>query len=714
MVHSFCKHGLSLFKHAEKICPRLQRNLSTLHPSVQVGEHVAQAISNKQPTVALESTIFTHGLPYPDNLNVALNVECIIRENGAVPATIGISAGKLIVGMSEEEIVELVHQKEVVKTSRRDLSYVLSKKMSGGTTVAGTMVAAHMVGVDVFVTGGIGGVHRGATQSFDISADLMELSRTPVAVICSGVKSILDIGLTLEYLETQGVPVITHGPSQHFPAFFTPKSKFKAPYHLECVHDIANLIYQQHLLKLSTGIVVGVPIPTDRSTDHSKIECDIERALEEAKTQGIVGKEITPFVLGKIRELTEGDSLQSNIKLVENNAKVGAQISVELSKLKCNGDGGARRDRIRVCSNIDTHCTDNTMKRPVVIGGSIFDIKATVNSVSTVAEDTNLGKLHTSFGGVGRNIAECLGRLGTNPLLVSSVGNDHQGEMLLNNLQQLGIDTAGVAVSDTVSTASYSVVANNMSGELMMAVGDMDNHDEITPQRIYEFKESIKNATIVVLDGNLSECALDTALTLCSDYNVPTWFDPTTVSRSARPFNWCAKKKPITYCSPNFEELKAINEFLGVQSPKSGSEHSIDSCLELCKGCLDVVDNLTITLGKNGILLVCKHPRPFIFSPLSINDSNNPPKTTVLHYPSASERHLPVRVKSVSGAGDSFAAGVLYGYLNGYDTDTCVKGGLLAAYTSLHTYVAISDHISPQLLTYENIHTWADFDAKVL
>ena len=697
-------HHVCKVQQTQRLGTILKQKISNVAPGVRIGDEVASALEANRPVVALESTIITHGLPYPQNLDVAFSVERVVRENGATPATIGIMDGKLIVGLSEREMISLVDRKDVIKTSRRDLSYVMSRGLDGGTTVSGTMVAAHMAGISVFVTGGIGGVHRGASETFDISADLLELSRTPVTVVCSGVKSILDIGLTLEYLETHGVPVITHAATRDFPAFFTPKSKFKAPYNLESTLQIAKLIHNQRVLNIDTGIVVGVPIPCDGSGEGEKIDLVIEKALKEANDKCVVGKDITPFVLGRIRELTGGASLESNIRLVENNAQVGAQLAVDLAKLK-SSVGLQKEDtpRVRVVSGADKN---EKKKRPVVIGGSIFDIKATVNKLSSIAEDTNIGKLHTSFGGVGRNITECLGRLGTNPFLISSVGKDHQGEMLLNNLDNLGIDVTGIHVSDT-PTASYSIVANS-SGELMMAVGDIDNHDEITQEMVLNFQDQIKDAAVVVLDGNLSESTLHAAMKMCGDFNVPTWFDPTTVSRAVRPFTQTLNK-PLTYISPNYEELKAIHEYLL-------SEERRDSCngfTDVTEVCMDCVDNLIITMGKQGIIIVSKKPQSHIFSPPHLC-REVPHKRTILHYPSASKHDLPVAVRSVSGAGDSFASGVLFGYLQGYNTDMCIKGGLLAAYKSLHTYVAISDQIDPSLLSPENIQQWADFEAQVL
>jgi len=297
-----------------------------IHPEVHT------ALKENKPVVALESTIIAHGMPYPQNVETALKVEEIIRQNGAVPATVGIINGKLKVGLSREEIEHMAKSKDILKVSRRDIPFVTSQRLDGATTVAGTMIAANLAGIRIFVTGGIGGVHRGAEKTFDISADLMELANTNVVVVCAGAKSILDIGLTLEYLETHGVPVIGYG-TDEFPAFYTRKSGFGVDYRVDTPEKLAAAIKAKWDLKLEGGMVIGNPIPEEFEMDHDTINKAIEDALDEAEKLGIKGKETTPFLLSKIKSITSGRSLESNIQLVYNNAKVGAKIAVELSKL---------------------------------------------------------------------------------------------------------------------------------------------------------------------------------------------------------------------------------------------------------------------------------------------------------------------------------------------------------------------------------------------
>ncbi len=296
---------------------------------IDVKPEVAKALEEGTPVVALESTIIAHGMPYPRNVETAIAVEDVIRAEGVMPATIAIINGRIKIGLTKEEIEYLGTADNVLKVSRRDFPLVIAKKMNGATTVAGTMIAAHMAGIKLFVTGGIGGVHRGAGESFDISADLEELKTTEVAVVCAGVKSILDIGATLEYLETSGVPVITYG-TEEFPAFYSRKSGFKSECRLDDPKDIADLINAKAALGLRGGMLIACPIPEEEEIPYEKMDVVIKEALKECEEQGVKGKRITPFLLSKVKDLTEGSSLEANIKLVLNNARIGAKIARDI------------------------------------------------------------------------------------------------------------------------------------------------------------------------------------------------------------------------------------------------------------------------------------------------------------------------------------------------------------------------------------------------
>jgi pseudouridine-5'-phosphate glycosidase len=299
---------------------------------LDINEEVKVALEKGVAVVALESTIISHGMPYPQNVETARNVEKIIRDMGAVPATICIMDGRIKVGITDDELEILGKASDVLKTSRRDLPIAVAKKMIGATTVSATMYAASLAGIRVFATGGIGGVHREAETTMDISADLTELSKTSVCVVCAGVKSILDIGLTLEYLETEGVPVITFD-SNDFPAFYTRKSGFSSPNVSADPKEIAEILNAKWELGLEGGVVLANPIPTEFEMDYDVINKAIEDALKEMSELGIFGKESTPFLLGKIKDITGGDSLASNIELVYNNARVATKVALELAKL---------------------------------------------------------------------------------------------------------------------------------------------------------------------------------------------------------------------------------------------------------------------------------------------------------------------------------------------------------------------------------------------
>jgi len=304
-----------------------------LNKYLDISPEVAEALAAGKPVVALESTIISHGMPYPQNVETALNVEQIIRECGAVPATIAVIGGRLKAGCTKEEI-EYLGKKglDVTKASRRDLPVLVARGEDGATTVTTTMIIAHMAGIKVFATGGIGGVHRGAETTMDISADLEELAQTPVMVVCAGAKSILDLGLTLEYLETHGVPVIGYG-TKELPAFYTRKSGFSVDYQIDTVEELAAAFHVQRELGYKGGMLVTNPIPEEWSMDADVINKAIDDAVNEANALGIHGKETTPFLLAKIKDITGGDSLASNIQLVYNNARLAAKTAAELSKL---------------------------------------------------------------------------------------------------------------------------------------------------------------------------------------------------------------------------------------------------------------------------------------------------------------------------------------------------------------------------------------------
>ena len=304
-----------------------------LNPYLDVNPEVKEAVAAGRPVVALESTIISHGMPYPQNVETALNVERVIRENGAVPATIAILGGRLKAGLTPEEIEYLGKAGQAVtKASRRDLPVIVAKGMDGATTVTTTMMIAHMAGIRIFATGGIGGVHRGAETTMDVSADLEELANTPVMVVCAGAKSILDLGLTLEYLETHGVPVLGYG-TKELPAFYTRRSGFEVDYRVDSPAELAKIFKVQRDLGLKGGMLVTNPIPEEYAMDFDVINKAIDEAIADSVRDGIKGKATTPYLLAKVKDLTGGDSLASNIQLVFNNARLAAQTAAAYCKL---------------------------------------------------------------------------------------------------------------------------------------------------------------------------------------------------------------------------------------------------------------------------------------------------------------------------------------------------------------------------------------------
>ena len=303
-----------------------------MNPYINIHPEVIEALLNNKPVVALESTIISHGMPYPENVNMALKVEEIIRSEGAVPATIAILNGIIKVGLTHDEIEFLAKEKDVLKVSKRDFGFTISQKRTGATTVSATMLVAKMAGIKIFATGGIGGVHRGAQETFDISRDLEELANVDVAVVCAGAKSILDLGLTLEYLETKGVEVLGYQ-TKELPAFYSRESGFELDYNMSSPKEIAALLHAKWSLGLTGGAVIANPIPKEFSMDSKKINHVIDQALSSASDQGIKGKDTTPYLLSKVKEMTHGESLTANLELVYNNARLAAKIAKEYTKL---------------------------------------------------------------------------------------------------------------------------------------------------------------------------------------------------------------------------------------------------------------------------------------------------------------------------------------------------------------------------------------------
>ncbi|XP_053799467.1 uncharacterized protein LOC128788448 isoform X2 [Vidua chalybeata] len=651
ITFSLGRHVSSMARGATQMRRLLHGGYVRIHPSVQ------EALVEGRPVVALESTIITHGMAHPLNLSMAREVEEIVRTNGAVPATVGILRGQIHVGLTDEELEFLASSRNAVKVSRRDFPFVLSQGLSGGTTVSGTMIAAHKAGIPVFVTGGIGGVHRDGENTLDVSADLTELGRTPVAVVSAGAKSILDIGRTLEYLETQGVCVAAFGESREFPAFFSRQSGFQAPYHVRDEEEAAKLIDSALGLGLSSGVLIAVPCPRVRAAEGQAIEEAIQQALSQARSKGITGKEVTPFLLQKLTELTDGKSLDSNLALIQNNARVGSCIAVALSKLQKARRKGSQPGR-----------RDMTTPQPVVIGGINVDFIAKAQNAEILGVgQTNAGRVRRTFGGVGRNLADCLSRLGQAPLLLSAVGKDEHLESVLHYCHHM----------------------------------------------VSQFKENLCQAPLVCIDGNVPLSTIQYVCQLAREHQLAVCYEPTDENKASKPFlsdSW----KALTYISPNLQELRAINRTLGNPLPAelpSRLEDVVQAAVALACPLLAHLHCVVVTLGAHGILLCGKSLGGSISLYPGAHDQAAAARLCAAHYPA-----IPIsreEIVNVSGAGDSLMAGILAGMLAKHDTGTCVRMGLLAASLSLRSYEPISSEISTSSVSQEQVKSRSWPEAKV-
>ena len=550
-------------------------------------------MDEKKPIVALESTIISHGMPYPRNLEVSRNVEEIVRSNNATPATIAIIDGIIKVGLNEADLLRLARANMVSKASVRDLAFICAKSLTAATTVASTMRfypfsvhtngsgklvfiirIANLAGISVFATGGIGGVHRGAETSWDVSADIAELGKTPVTVVCAGIKSILDIGKTLEMLETQGVPVVGFG-TETFPAFFTNNSGFRSPLVTESSLDIAMMMAHNEALGHRSGIVVAVPNPHPAATE--KIQYAIEFALVSANDEGITGPAVTPYVLKRVEKLTDGESLEANVALILNNAKIASQIAVEYSALSNNAAGSpttvvaastdpilpaepgvadesaVEPSLIAVAQVVEQEpvqspdVIDAAGKSVVVVGGAVIDMIGEISSHVRMGS-SNPGTIRTSFGGVARNVAAAIAR-SSDPhesvtvKLATALGDDLGGRGLLSHCRGAGINVAAVKVLERSSTAVYNAIHDGDTGDLCVGVADMTALKGLNVHYIKSLADSISQATAVVVDGNLGPEPFAVLANICRHYEVPLVFEPTSDHKCLLPFQALAFDK---------------------------------------------------------------------------------------------------------------------------------------------------------------------------
>ncbi|KAI9589368.1 pseudouridine-metabolizing bifunctional protein C1861.05 [Glossina fuscipes] len=643
-----------------------------------VDPKIQNAINTRKPIVALESTIITHGMPFPHNVNTALEVENLVTSTGAVPATIAIVDGRVKVGLSENDLIKLAKASDtIVKCSRRDMAYAVAKKQTGGTTVAATIRAACMIGIKIFATGGIGGVHRNGHITMDVSADLVELGRTPIAVISSGIKSILDIPRTLEYLETQGVCVTTYGNAeQHFPDFYTRDSGIKVPYNLSDPQEAAFLINALNKLQINSGILIGVPIPKEYAADKDQLTAAIEQAYTEAELKGVTGKDVTPFILGAVARITEGNSLQANIALIKNNAIVAAQIACELSQIE---------QRRLLESMAKQNSTGNRQLKPLVIGGSMLDLSQNLIEDKPLALDgaTYHTRVTLTGGGVGRNLAEAIYKLHGQANLISAVGNDQMGESLLQLIpKQLH---KCILISQVESTAICAILFDKV-GDCKLCMANMQIHEQITPLIITKHENEFKTAPLVIMDGNLSKEAMESILQLTLKYSKPVFFEPTDKWKAAKPFQLGLHlAKQIRFISPNILELETIAEALCLKNIIGHNDKNVN-LLSYCKNLVESInshfDCIAVTLGGRGVLVSIRADN---FSIPLFNAENCAyfvPKTDK-HSIRFYEAPLVKDIVNVSGAGDSWSSGFITGLLRGFSVQRSVALGFLAATKAL-------------------------------
>jgi len=556
--------------------------------------------------------------------------------------------------------------------------------------VASTMKIAHLAGISTFVTGGTGGVHRGGEIDMDISADLPELACTPVVVVSAGVKSILDIGLTLETLETLGVPVATYG-SDEFPAFFSPSSGFEAPNRVDCAEEVASAYWTARDLGMLTGMLITVPNPDPAGAE---VESAIQEALAEAKEMGLSGKNVTPFLLKAVSDKSQGKSLRSNVALVKRNAEVGSQIAVAIANERFMREEGFKTLPNEPSANERNSSStgetiDAAKPKVIVMGGSVVDYVATPDQ-ELILHTSNPGKCTESDGGVGRNIAEALGRLQSKPLFCTAIGLDDRGNSLVQNLEvNCNVDVKSAAnFVDNARTASYLAVLSE-SGDLHTAIADMEVNTCIPVPS----DESLKSADILVMDANAPMETLLNASIAAIKANVKVFLEPTSVPKAAVASNSGRLMQNITYASPNYDELMAMAGRRSVQGEVEDIEQQLQNLeqngnVSPLKAAAEIVLRrmkedeayLLITLGKHGVVFASKCNGSFQYS----------------YIPSST----PSSIENVTGAGDTLCGAFVHSITNGYNHTEALHFAVQAAALSVSWgKSAIPPHLEELTLT---------------
>ncbi|ORY81367.1 Indigoidine synthase A like protein-domain-containing protein [Protomyces lactucae-debilis] len=718
----FCtrRTNVNLVYPVTRFLQRCSAQKSRYYSSLVLSPDVKRALAAKKPVVCLESTIITHGMAYPQNLNMARQVESVIRQHGATPATIAILNGKAHVGLQDADLELLASTGQAArKVSRRDLATILADKAVGGTTVSATMILAKRAGIKVFVTGGIGGVHRNAESTMDISNDLNELSRNDVAVVCAGPKAILDIPRTLEYLETMGVTVTTVG-QKNLPAFYSRDSGIKSPQMSPSPEHAASIIAANQSLKLESAVLVCVPIPEKAGLDGKMMDSVIQKAVQDADAQGIRGKDSTPFLLAAVSEATKGRSLEANIALVMENARVGAQIAVHLADL----ENGPTSFAEALMENEEATFIQQPEEsvQVLAIGGVAVDITCSVpkptGGVASLLHTSNPGKTTRSLGGVAANMARAVRQAGQPVRLVTAVGNDTDGTFALEQLKVHRIDTSFTHVSETGRTASYTNI--QAGGELVTAVADMDILRIISSGSINQALQGQKGGWAII-DANLSSETFFSALRAAKDQQIQVCFEPTSIAKSAIAFSTDEKltvfpESMIDMVTPNIHELKSLFDAakatgyfetaswwtvinaMNIMSEqrsqmehlarriqrKSGSDSDMleSGVLQQCIQLLPLMPNIYVTLGKQGVLSL--HLSDGVQSKgktdLGLHIQGHDCAVDIMYYatPETVGGH-----ESDTGAGDTFTGSLIAAFANGRPIVTAVHDAQKAAIAHL-------------------------------
>jgi len=664
----------------------LRNAISAVGSKVKVLPEVARALETGRPVVALESTIVAHGMPYPQNIELAKEVSSILRERGVIPATIAVKDGIFRVGLEQDELENLAkagEENRAIKCSSRDLpllaSNITTQQSSdetvqwGATTVAATMRLAHAANINTFVTGGTGGVHRGGELSLDISTDLIELSRTPVIVVSAGVKSILDVKRTLEVLETFGVPVGAWQ-SDEFPAFFSPESGVKTPSRFNDAMSVARAYISGRELGMDSGMLVAVP---NHDPAGENVEKAIKEALHEAEAAGIEGRDVTPFILRTVNEKTGGDSLRSNMALVKNNAKVGADIAVAVSNVQSNckttiqsiqlPENAVRAslsDSESTPASSKYSANDEVTSRVVCVGGSVIDIIAKSSSKEKMIIGTsNPGKVFKSDGGVGRNVAEVLGRLGDKPLFYTSIGKDDGGEGILSRLADCGVLTSGASVSFADGASASYVALLDDESDLVGGIADMDANQQIPTPSV----EALSGVEFVLIDSNAPSRVMIESASNAAKAGASVFFEPTSVPKAKQICENDSFIKNVSYAFPNEDELFAMSdtpvEGESVSDDLEHVKHAASNLLGRMRS--DSSAHVVVTLGPRGVLLASK---------------SGGPDSIVEHTLFPAEAISKV---SSNGAGDTLCGAFIHALLNGADEKQAVRFGMKAAILSL-------------------------------